>query len=131
MKNVRKIVDAALEVSKALPAAGAAASTAAIDLETSSGCPCDVQLNVAVPATPALAAAKKITVMVEDSANGVDFAATGYSFAVAGVADEGGPATEHNICLGPEVRQFVRVTAAVDADGGDNTAVAITAGLRF
>jgi hypothetical protein len=122
----RTIKDAALIVTKALPAAAASASSDSILLGTSivEG----QQVLLTVPATPALVDDKTITYTFEDSANDASFTAipqlaTKVSTGAGGV---GAAAVEHRVCLPPTTRKYLRVTAAVLTAGGNNTGVSFT-----
>lgn len=129
-KNVRNIQDAALQAVIALPAAGATAVTAGIDLGQTLGGELEgVDVVVEIPATPALVDAKVITVTVKDSADNITFAAiTGLDTpTVTGVATgQGGPALERRFRLPQATRRYIRAEAAIPADGGSNIAKSMT-----
>lgn len=134
MARTRK--DASLEVTLALPAAGANANSDAIDFEAvAPGVTTEaIELEVALPATPDLVDTKSITVHLEDSADGVTFAdiATLASLVDAGVAtDQGGAGATRTYKLPSDVRRYVRANGAVEAAGGDNTAVSLTLNPLF
>ena len=76
VEDLRNMRDASLTAIIALPAAGAAANSPIIDLGTNSaGRAEDVEIVVELPATPALVDAKTITLTVQESDDGVTFAA--------------------------------------------------------
>lgn len=126
--NRRSLEDADLTVSRALPAANASASTTAFNVGDGRK-PDTVDLVVEVPALPALVEAKKVTITVEDSADNVSFAAIESLAArtITGAVGNGAAASAFRWKLPPRCRKFVRVTAAVETGGGNNTAVSFTA----
>jgi len=132
----RKIQDAELNVSKALPAADANNTTDSIDLGAATPWPTTetIGVDLSVPATPDLVEAKTITFTLEESADNSSFAAIAElaTLVVTGAAlAAGGPAATRTIYLPPSVKRYVRAKAAVLADGGDNTGVSYSLGLRF
>lgn len=131
----RSLVDAALKVTKALPAAGAANNTDGIDLQTAApGIEVEaIDLVVNVPATPALADTKTHILKVQDSADNVTFADVALlgSQTRTGAGGAGAAAVEYRWKLPPSIRRYVSINQAVLAAGGDNTGVSITAKLAF
>lgn len=128
-KNVRNIQDAALRAVIALPAAGATAVTAGIDLGQTLGGEIEgIDVVLEVPATPALVEAKAITLTFKDSADGTTFAAiTGLPVpTITGGTGGAGAAFEMRVRLPPATRRYIRAEAAIPADGGTNTAVSMT-----
>lgn len=123
----RSVPDALLTTTKALPAAAASNSHDGIDLG-GGRIPEGSRLICAVPATPSLVDAKKITLTVEDSADNSSFAAVASLGAqtITGADSEGGAETELSWILPSDVRQYVRVTQAVESGGGTNTAISTT-----
>lgn len=122
--------DANLNRSKALPAAGASASSDSINLGAFAGFgsirPEEVNLIFGVPATPSLTEAKVITLTIEDSADNSSFTAIASIAArtITGqAAAAGGAAFEDKIPLPYDARQYIRITAAVESGGGSNIAV--------
>ncbi len=125
----RNIRDAAKEVSKALPAANANNASDAIDLEqTQGGLLENIAFEVSVPALPALVDAKTVTLKVQDSANGTDFAdlEPGIEMARVGADSAGAAAKDYRFRLPPAARRYVRLYQAVQDAGGDNTGVSVT-----
>jgi len=124
-----------MRVSLALPAAGASATTDAIDLDSASPRTTleDVDWQISVPALPALVADKTVTVTIQDSANGIAFAAIpGLApLEITGGEGNGAEAVEHDFKLPPTVRQYVRAHLAVAASGGNNTGVEVTLKALF
>lgn len=131
----RNLQDAALKVTKALPAANANNATDAIDLTvTAPGVSVEnIDLVVTVPATASLADTKSHTLKVQDSADNSTFADVSLlaTQTRTGAGGAGAAASTYRWKLPPSIRRYVRIYQAVEASGGDNTAVSITAGLRF
>jgi hypothetical protein len=127
--------DAALTVSKALPAAGAANYTDPIDLgaENPGQLVNNFDALVELPATPALVEAKTVTLTLKDSADGETFAAIDALAAKVSTGASGGgaAAVSHRVKLPTTVRRYIRLDQAVLADGGDNTAVSGSLSLVF
>jgi len=126
------VQDASLNRSKALPAAGASASTDGIDL----GVQADedrvalVEFLVDLPATPALVEAKTIIIDIQtdnDAAFGSPKTIIDNLITVTGAAlAAGGPAASERFRVPTTVERYLRATATVLADGGNNTAVSFT-----
>jgi hypothetical protein len=131
----RAFKDLQLIETKALPAAAANNSTDAIDLQqTVVGVNLDdVDVELSVPATPALVDDKTITFTFQDSANGTNFdPIAGLATVVTtGAASAGAAAVKRIVKLPPSTRQYIRVNAAVLTAGGDNTAVSYSLALLF
>lgn len=132
LTDIHSLQDLNLKVTRVLPAAGASASSAALDLATTgAGRALGVELVIDLPATPSLVDAKTITLTVEDSADNSSFAAVAAIPAqvVTGAGGVGAGALRLQTKVPIGLRRYVRLTAAVLAAGGDNTA--ITASLYF
>ena len=131
----RAFKDATLVKSSALPAAAANNSTAAIDLQQAAvGVNLDeIDVEVAVPATPALVNDKIITFTIQDSANGTDFdAVTGLTtLVVTGAGGVGAAAAVRTVKLPTGARRYLRANAAVETGGGSNIAVSYSISLLF
>jgi hypothetical protein len=127
----RILKDAELTKTKALPAAGASASTDSIEI--GAGLPEEVQLQVSVEALPSLADTKKNTVTIEHSDDNSTFVAVPElaTLVQTGASGTGAAAAVRTVYLPPSVKKYVRATAAVDASGGDNTAKKVTLELLF
>lgn len=131
----RTVKDTALIVSKALPAAGASNASDAIDLGSEQPGRIVDQFDVLieVPATPSLGDTKTVTLTLQDSADGVTFAdipqITG--IVATGAGGVGAAAVEQRRTLPASVRRYLRLSQAVAAAGGDNTAVSATLSLVF
>ena len=127
---VRNIQDAAVTVVKALPAANANHNTDVIDLEQTTGGQIEnIAFEVSVPATPALADTKLITIKLYDGATSGSLAAVDplISTTIVGVATgQGGVAKTVRFRLPPGVRRYVALNLAVENAGGDNTGVDVT-----
>lgn len=118
--------DASLIVAEFLPAAAANVNTAALDLGAPVGggggiTPCCAELEVAIPALPALANDKVATVKVQDSADNVTFVDTGLQVIRTGAGGVGDAAKTVAFRMPLDLRRYVRLNLAVDAAGGDNT----------
>jgi uncharacterized SAM-dependent methyltransferase len=119
----------------ALPAAGASASTAPLDFGTALPGPQGkgFDLVVEVPALPSLANTKTATTILQDSANGTDYATipgTG-SLVQTGAGGVGAAAASLRLHLPPRTRRYVRATITVEADGGNNTARTLTMAVEI
>jgi hypothetical protein len=127
----RILQDIELIKTKALPAAGASASTDSIEI--GSTCLENVQVKVSVVALPSLADAKKNTVTIEDSADNITFAAVPElaTLVQTGAGGVGAAAASMTVYLPPSARKYVRATDSVDALGGDNTAKTMTLQFLF
>jgi hypothetical protein len=130
---MRSLKDALLTRTLALPAAGASASTAPIDLSSASQVESHFEVEVRVEALPNLAAGKSVTVILEDSANGSAFAAIAElaPLEITGGVGGGAAAASIRVRLPAAARRHLRATADVEADGGDNTAASFSLALIF
>jgi len=125
--------DALLIRTLALPAAGANASTASIDLGQAPPNEFRFEVEMELPALPSLADTKKATITLEDSADGSTFAAIS-SLApldVTGAGGAGAAAVNRRVRLPADVRRYLRAKAAVEATGGNNTTKSLTLALVF
>lgn len=134
----RNLQDAELIETKALPAAGATAYTDAIDLGAKSDraeLAAEVEFEVSVPATPALVEAKTIILDIqtdEDSAFGSPKTVIDNIITVTGAAlAAGGAAASQRFRLPTNAERYLRASATVLADGGNNTAVSFTLKALF
>ena len=125
--------DAALTTTKACPAAAANHNTATLDLQsTTAGAFADsVEVEIAIPALPSLAADKTLTVKLQDSADNTTFAdiAELASFVVTGVSTTGSAAKTVAVRLPSSAKRYLQANLAVAASGGDNTAKSVTVSL--
>lgn len=126
----RRLLDANLTKTKALPAAGASAATDAIDLgsTTLSVAGDNLEVQIVLPSTPALADTKTITLTLQDSADGINFAAIPglATLVVTGAGGAGAAAASRSLRLPSTTRQYIRLNAAVESAGGNNTGVSTT-----
>lgn len=127
-----KITDLDLTISRALPAQSTTDYSSAIDLMATNperiGALTD--LYIKVPATTC-ATGQTITLTVQDSADNSSFAAvTGVATLVLTGASNATAETERTIKLPPGVRRYVRVSIAMSATTGDQTAITVTIHLR-
>ena len=130
---MHSLKDSQLVRSKTLPAAGASASTTSIDLLATTQAEPHFEVEVAVPALPNLAADKSVTITLEDSVDASAFAAiSGLApLKVTGAVGGGGSAASQRVRLPSAARRYLRATAAVEAAGGNNTAISFSLGLIF
>lgn len=129
MSTSRTRVDKLLTVAQALPAANANNSSAGIDLAQVTAFPINesIDFKVSVPATEDLEDTKTITLKIQDSADNSTFAdIASLATLVVTATASGGAATSRTVKLPGSTKRYVRVNAAVAADGGDNTAVSYT-----
>lgn len=130
----RSLRDANLTVSKALPAANANNTSDSIDLGAAApGVTLEnVDLVIEVPATPSLADTKSHTVKVQDSADNASFAdvAELATLTRTGAGGAGAAASARRLKLPPGIRRYIRFYQAVEATGGDNTAVSAKMSLN-
>ena len=127
--SLRNLRDASLVVTKACPAANANHNSGTIDLGVSPGAVTQfVELEIAIPALPSLAADKTLTVKVQDSADDSTYAdvAELASFVVTGVSTSGSAAATRTLRMPSTIKRYVQVNLAVAASGGDNTAKSVT-----
>ena len=124
--------DAALTTTKACPAAGANNNTATLDLKsTTAGAFADsVEVEIVIPALSSLANGKTLTVKLQDSANGSNYADIPQlaAFVVTG-GTNGSAAATRVIRLPSSAKRYLRANLAVAADGGDNTGKSVTVSL--
>ena len=132
------VQDALLVETKALPAAAATAETDPIDLGAQSGKQdflAEAEFEVSVPATPNLVEAKTIIFDIQtdnDPAFGSPKTVIDNLMTVTGAGSAaGGPAASERFRLPTNVERYLRATATVLADGGNNTGVAFTLKALF
>lgn len=130
----RDIRDALLEVTQAMPAAGATANSSSIDLtSTTLGSANEAtEFVIDVPATPSLANTETLTFTVQDSANNSSFAAISDvdALVLTGDGGDGADAYVFRTRLPEATRRYVRVSIVASASAGDNTGITATIGLR-
>lgn len=129
--NVR---DYNLQNLTALPAAGATANSASIDLGSPNPGPLGelgLELEVNIPATPALADTKTLTVTVQDSADNTNFSAVPLLGVqtLTGASGAGAGAANYRFPLPKTIRRFVRASFTIAAAGGNSTGVSARTAL--
>ena len=130
---MHSLKDAQLTQSVALAAAGASASTAPLDLSQPPPNEHSFEVELALPALADLADGKSVTATLEDSADGVAFAAIPElaEFTVTGSGGNGSNAATHRVRLPSSARRHLRATVATEAAAGDLTAHKLTLALVF
>jgi hypothetical protein len=132
MSNIR---DTNLKVTKALPAAAATNTSDSIDLlDKSPGLKLrNAEIEVALPATPALVDAKTITLAIHDSADNSSFAAipTLASVVATGASSAGAAAITRKFKLPESARRYIRLSQTVETGGGSNIAVSSTLSVVY
>lgn len=128
--TIRRLQDAGHTKNRALPAAAAANYSASIDLgSTVLGPNADnLEVEISIPATPALVDDKTITLTLKDSADDSTFAAIPSiaTLVQTGASSAGAAAASRRFKLPPSCRRYIRLDATVLTAGGDNTAVSYT-----
>lgn len=129
----RRLADANLTKTKALPAAAAGNNTDSIDLgQTTLGPLADeMEFVVEIEATPSLVDDKTITLTIKDSADDSTYAAIPSlaTLVQTGAGGAGAAAASRRYKLPPTTRRYVRVYADVLTGGGSNVAKSYTAKL--
>ena len=130
---MHSLKDAELIRTVALPAAGASASTASIDLAATTQAESHFEVEVSMPALANLAEGKALTVTLEESADDTIFAPIAglAPLEVTGGAGGGVSAASIRVRLPAGAGRYLRATAEVETAGGDNTAVSVTMALIF
>lgn len=130
----RSFKDANLKAVVNLPAAGATAYTPSLDFG-SAGDPVleEVEVEIAIPATPDLADDKTITCTLQDSADDSSFGDIEEFAAVVitGAGGVGAAASSTKLRLPRTTKRYVRLKTVVLAAGGDNTAIEAVVQLLF
>jgi hypothetical protein len=131
---MRNIQDADLTKSIAVASAAASSETASFDLGQAGDAIIEViELRVDVPVLPALVDTKTIIFTIQDSADNSSFAAVPNlgTYTVTGTETPGtAVAFSNSWKLTGTTRRYVRISGAVLAGAGDNTAVSFTASIR-
>jgi hypothetical protein len=130
---MRNLKDAELIRTLALPAAGADTATAGIDLGQVPPNEFRFEIELVLPALPSLADTKKVTVTLEDSADGSVFAAVVglATLEVTGAGGAGAAAVTRRVRPPAHLRRYLRAKAAVEAAGGNSTDKTLTLALVF
>ncbi len=132
----RQIRDAHFDQEQAFPAANADNATAGFELEAEKGAaePDLFECELRIPALPNNTDdTKTVTLTLEDSEDGESYAPVDprIQALVPGVASTGSAARTVRFRLPSRTRRFIRIAAAVEADGGDNTAASYGFALIF
>jgi hypothetical protein len=127
----RKIQDANLTTTKALPAAAANNSHDGIDLGLSYHSPGNVELEISWPAITALVDDKTIIFTVNDSADNSSFTSLGLTHTLTGAGGVGVAAGTKRFRLPSNTRRYINVNQAVLTAGGTLTASSTTVKLLF
>jgi hypothetical protein len=134
-ENQQNTFDARLLIQTPLPAANASVTSASINLNAvTAGRIPRVEVDIQVPATPALTNTDTITLTLMDSADNVTFAAIPVyePFVITGATgNPGGLAFDIRLKLNLLVRQYLALQATVSAGGGSNIAVSTQLALVF
>ncbi|MGA3170361.1 MAG: hypothetical protein ABSE62_05050 [Chthoniobacteraceae bacterium] len=132
--NARTLQDLNLQLSIALPAAGASATSAILDTASvNPGRLYDVELFINLPATPALVNTYTITLQLQDSADGITFGNTINApvVTVAGTLTPGGLAQYAQFAVPIGIGRYLQLVATASASAGSNIAVSATFGFIF
>jgi hypothetical protein len=130
----RRLQDAAVTQTVALPTGAATANTNSVDLGQATPFPITEAFHVKLSTTVATGANNKnITVRVQDSADGTTFAniAAIGALTVADANGAGFPAGSLTVSLPPDTRRYVRGQATSEANGGDSTDGSLTVAFLF
>jgi hypothetical protein len=128
----RNITDALLTATVALPAAGAAASTPAIDLVTGGGVEaCEVEISHPALANLANTISATLTIQHSDEAAANFVAIPGLATLVTTGGASGADAASRQVRFPSDCKRYVRLNAAVAANGGDNTDANVTIALKL
>lgn len=126
----RNIQDALMASTKALPAADASSTTNALRVDNVEA----MEVEFGHEAVTALVDAKTLTLKLQDSANGTsdwnDIAGL-TSLVSTGAGGTGASATTRKVRLPSTAKAFIRVSAAVQAAGGNSTAKNFFVKVKF
>ena len=123
------LTDGLMEQTIACPAAGATANSAAIHLFPGRKPSGMLEIGVDIPALAALTANDTLTVTIQDSADGLNFAAVASlnPIVLTGDPNYGGAAAYQEIFPLPvDIREYVRLSVTKQAGGGNDTGVTLT-----
>ena len=125
--------DANLIKTLALPAAGATAHTDILDLMQGPYQEPHFEVECSFPALPSLADGKNASAQLEDSEDGVNFAAIAAlePLVVTGAGGNGSALAIRKVRIPSDTRRYLRAAVSVDAEGGDNTAQKFSLALVF
>lgn len=130
----RRLQDASLDKSVALPTGAATANTNAVDLGDAAPFPITESFHVKLTTSTAAGANNKnITVKLQDSADNTTFANIAELGALT-VTDNNGagfPAGTLTVQLPPDTRRYVRAQATSEANGGASNNGTLTVSFLF
>lgn len=134
--NNRKLVDASLKVSAALPNAANTVNTNSIDLGSSRPFPIGDHFSVQIKTSAATGAnAKNLSIVLqhsdEDSANFTNIPTLGAPAVVITEANTAYAATVKNFALPPDAKRYIRASVTGEANGGDSSNGTLTMQLVF
>lgn len=130
----RNLRDAAFSVTKAMPAANANANMPTIDLgQKTAGEIEELQVELVIPALPALVQSKTATFQLRESADDSNWAATDplIQTVLTGGSGNGVAGKTVRFRLPPTIKRYITVNIAVQSSGGDNTAAVVGLNLLF
>ena len=130
---MHSLKDAALIKTIALPAAAGTAHTDTLDLLQGPSQEAHFEVELSFPALPGLANGKTASARLEDSADGVTFAAIAAlePLVVTGAGGNGSDLAIRKVRIPSDTQRHLRAAVSVDADGGDNTAKKFSLALVF
>jgi hypothetical protein len=130
---MRNLKDAELIRTVALPAAGADITTTALDLGQVPPNEFRFEIELVLPALPSLVDTKKVTITLEDSADGSAYApVVGLAtLEVTGAGGAGAAAVTRRVRPPAHLRRYLRAKAAVEAAGGNSTDKTVSLALVF
>jgi hypothetical protein len=132
--NERRLLDASLKKTVALPTGAATANTNSVDLGQATPFPITEAFHVKISTSVAAGANNKnITVRVQDSADNETFAniAAVGALTVTDANGAGFPAGSLIVSLPPSTKRYVRAQATSEANGGASNNGALTVDFLF
>mgnify|MGYP003649725606 CR=1 FL=1 len=127
--NRRNAKDAILQETKALPAAGASATSDLIYIGGEGPHREGLKVRVDLPVNAVLVATKDLDMALVDSADGSSSAAVSPGQTYQIIGDTGFAATSFYFDVPQTARDYVGVSFTVEAAGGDNTGTTATVSL--
>jgi hypothetical protein len=135
MSNQRRIQDADLKVTAALPNAANTVNTNAIDLQSADPFPVTESFQVRLASTTATGANNKnITIRLQESAEATANFANIATLAAVAVTDANGggyPAATATFALPQGTKRYIRASATGEANGGNAGDGSVTVSLLF
>jgi hypothetical protein len=130
----RRLQDASLQKTVALPNANSTANTGAVDLGQATPFPIQESFHVKLSSTVATGANNKnITIRIQDSADNTTFANIAAIGALTVTDANGGgyPAGSLTVSLPPATRRYLRAQATGEANGGNAADGTLTVDFLF